>query len=45
MPILSINPKNLSKQSLEINSNLRLFQIYKNLNNVSLKVDTYFEFF
>ena len=43
MPILSINPKNLSKQSLEINSNLRLFQIYKNLNNVSLKVDTYFQ--
>ena len=38
-----INPKNLSKESLEINSHLKLFQIYKNLKNVSLKTDTYFQ--
>ena len=40
---MSINPKNLPKQSLEINSNLKLFQIYKNLKRVSLKYDTYFQ--
>jgi len=28
---MAINPKDLSKESLEINSNLKLFQIYKNL--------------
>ena len=38
-----INPKDLSKESLEINSNLKLFQIYKNLKHVSLKCDTYFQ--
>jgi len=38
-----INPKDLSKESLDLNSNLRLFQIYKNLKNVSLKCDTYFQ--
>ena len=38
-----INPKDLSKESLEINSNLKLFQIYKNLKRVSLKCDTYFQ--
>ena len=32
-----INPKDLSKKSLDLNSNLRLFQIYKNLKHVSLK--------
>ena len=37
---MSVNPKNLSKESLEINSDLRLFQIYKNLKRVSLKCDT-----
>ena len=40
---MSINPKNLPKESLEINSNLSLFQIYKNLKHVSLKSDTYFQ--
>ena len=39
---MSTDPKNLSKQSLEINSNLRLFKIYRNLKRVSLKSDTYF---
>ena len=38
-----INPKDLSKKSLDLNSNLRLFQIYKNLKHVSLKCDTYFQ--
>jgi len=38
-----INPKDLSKESLDLNSNLRLFQIYKNLKHVSLKCDTYFQ--
>ena len=37
-----LNPKELSKESLELNSKLRLFQIYKNLKQVSLKSDTYF---
>tara|TARA_Y100000590_G_scaffold281211_1_gene315940 strand:- start:441 stop:1325 length:885 start_codon:yes stop_codon:yes gene_type:complete len=40
---MSVNPKNLPKESLEINSNLRIFQIYKNLKRVSLKCDTYFQ--
>ena len=40
---MAINPKDLSKESLEINSNLKLFQIYKNLKRVSLKCDTYFQ--
>ena len=40
---MSINPKDLSKESLEINSNLKLFQIYKKLKRVSLKCDTYFQ--
>jgi hypothetical protein len=40
---MSINPKDLSKEKLEINSNLKLFQIYKNLKRVSLKCDTYFQ--
>ena len=39
------NPKDLSKASLEINSNLELFQIYKNLKRVSLKSDTYFQIY
>ena len=38
-----VNSKDLSKESLEINSNLKLFQIYKNLKHVSLKCDTYFQ--
>ena len=40
---MAINPKDLSKESLEINSNLKLFQIYKNLKRQSLKCDTYFQ--
>ena len=40
---MSVKPKNLKKESLDINSNLRLFQIYKNLKHVSLKYDTYFQ--
>ena len=39
---MAIIPKDLSKKSLELNSNLKLFQIYKNLKHVSLKSDTYF---
>tara|TARA_B100000686_G_C16746303_1_gene949630 strand:+ start:167 stop:1051 length:885 start_codon:yes stop_codon:yes gene_type:complete len=40
---MSIKPKDLSKKSLDINSSLKLFQIYKNLKHVSLKSDTYFQ--
>ena len=40
---MAINPKNLSKKSLEINSNSKLFNIYKNSQNVSLKCNTYFQ--
>jgi len=40
---MAINPKDLPLSSLEINSNLKLFQIYKNLKHVSLKNDTYFQ--
>ena len=40
---MAINPKDLSKESLEINSNIKLFQIYKNLKRESLKCDTYFQ--
>ena len=40
---MTVKPKDLSKASLNLNSNLRLFQIYKNLKNVSLKCDTYFQ--
>ena len=38
-----LNPDELSKESLELNSKLRLFQIYKKLKHVSLKNDTYFQ--
>jgi hypothetical protein len=40
---MAINHKDQTLKSLELNSNLRLFKIYKNLKNVSLKVDTYFQ--
>ena len=40
---MPISPKDLPKKSLEINSNLKLFQIYKNLKRESLKCDTYFQ--
>ena len=32
---MTVKPKDLSKASLNLNSNLRLFQIYKNLKNVT----------
>ena len=37
-----LKPEELSKESLDLNSELKLFQIYKKLKNVSLKSDTYF---
>ena len=40
---MAIYPKDLSKESLELNSSLKLFQIYKNLKHVSIKCDTYFQ--
>tara|TARA_Y100000590_G_scaffold315081_1_gene356297 strand:+ start:6077 stop:6961 length:885 start_codon:yes stop_codon:yes gene_type:complete len=40
---MAINPKDLSRKSLDLNSKLRLFEIYKNLKHVSLKSDTYFQ--
>jgi len=40
---MTIKPKDLSKKSLDLNSDLKLFKIYKNLNYVSLKCDTYFQ--
>ncbi len=40
---MRITPINqISKESLELNSNSKLFQIYKNLNLASIKSDTYF---
>jgi len=42
---MSVKPKDLSKKSLELNSKLKLFQIYKNLKHVSLKSDTYFQIY
>ena len=38
-----MNSDHLSKESLQINSNLKLFQIYKKLKRVSLKSDSYFQ--
>ena len=40
---MTINPKDLPNESLELNSKLRLFQIFKKLGYVSLKCDTYFQ--
>ena len=40
---MAIYPKDLSEESLELNSSLKLFQIYKNLKHVSIKCDTYFQ--
>ena len=40
---MTINPKDLPNESLELNSKLRLFQIFKTLGHVSLKCDTYFQ--
>ncbi len=36
-------PDDLARESLKINSSLRLFQIYKKLKYVSLKIDSYFQ--
>ena len=38
-----IHPKDLSNESKELNSNSKLFEIYKSLNLASLKCDTYFQ--
>ena len=40
---MTINPKNLPNESIELNSKLRLFQIFKKIGHVSLKCDTYFQ--
>ena len=40
---MAINPKDLSKESLNLNSKLKLFEVYKNLKYTSLKCDTYFQ--
>ncbi len=40
---MATNPKNLSKESLDLNSNSRLFKIYKDLKYESLKCNTYFQ--
>ena len=40
---MATNPKNLSKESLDLNLNSRLFKIYKNLKHESLKCNTYFQ--
>ena len=40
---MSIKPKDLPKKSLDLNSELKLFQIYKNLKHVSIKSDSYFQ--
>ena len=40
---MAINPKDLSKESLNLNSKLKLFELYKNLKYTSLKCDTYFQ--
>ena len=37
------HPDDLTRESLKINSPLRLFQIYKKLKYVSLKIDSYFQ--
>ncbi len=42
---MATNPKDLPEKSLEINSNLKLFQIYKNLKFTSLKIDSYFQIY
>ena len=39
---MTTDPKDISKESLELNANNKLFQIYKNLKYVTLKCDTYF---
>tara|TARA_Y100000590_G_scaffold457136_1_gene609104 strand:+ start:60 stop:941 length:882 start_codon:yes stop_codon:yes gene_type:complete len=37
------NPENTSKKNLELNSKLKIFQIYKSLKYPSLKIDSYFQ--
>jgi len=36
-------PENLPKKKLDLNSKLKIFQIYKNLKYPSLKIDSYFQ--
>ena len=36
-------PENLPKENLDLNSKLKIFQIYKNLKYPSLKIDSYFQ--
>ena len=40
---MTISLKNLSKEDLKIYSNSRLFEIYKNLDQESLKCISYFQ--
>ena len=40
---MSKDPKKLSNEELSVNSNSRLFEIYKKLNRVSLKSNNYFQ--
>ena len=37
------NPKDTSKKNIELNSKLKIYQIYKNLKYPSLKIDSYFQ--
>ena len=37
------NPENTSKKNLDLNSKLKIFQIYKSLKYPSLKLDSYFQ--
>ena len=36
-------PENIPKKNLDLNSKLKIFQIYKNLKYPSLKIDSYFQ--
>ena len=36
-------PENIAKKNLDLNSKLKIFQIYKNLKYTSLKLDSYFQ--
>ena len=37
------HPENIPKKNLDLNSKLKIFQIYKNLKYTSLKIDSYFQ--
>ena len=36
-------PENIPKKNLDLNSKLKIFQIYKNLKYPSVKIDSYFQ--